>query len=65
MLVLETVAQVFIVRCSNSSNDKVFYFEADAQKYICRMVDDGLYNLSPTMVKSELLRYIDEPDVNR
>ena len=65
MLVLERSMPVFIVRCSDSSNDKVFYFEADAQKYICRMVDDGLYNLSSTIVKSELLRYIDEPDVNR
>lgn len=65
MLVLETVMQVFIVRCSDSSADKVFYFEADAQKYIGKMVDDGLYVLSPTIVKSEMLRYVDELDVTR
>ena len=59
MLVLERSMTVFIVRCSDATQDKVFYFEADAQKYISRMVDDGLYVLSPTMVKSEMLRYID------
>lgn len=65
MLVLETVMQVFIVRCSDATYDKVFYFEADAQKYIGRLVDDGLYVLSPTIVKSEMLRYVDELDVTR
>lgn len=65
MLVLERSIPVFIVRCSDPSADKVFYFEADAQKYIGRMVDDGLYALSPTMIKSEMLRYVDEPAVTR
>ena len=65
MLVLERSMTVFIVRCSEPSEDKVFYFEVDAQKYINRMIDDGLYILSPTMVKSEMLRYVDEPGVNR
>lgn len=65
MLVLERSMPVFIVRCSDPSADKVFYFEADAQKYIGSMVDDGLYMLSPTMIKSEMLRYADEPAVTR
>ena len=65
MLVLERSMTVFIVRCSDPTQDKVFYFEADAQKYIRNIADDRLYTPPPYIVKSEMLRYVDEPDVTR